>query len=74
MINLTNEQTMKEITNRVTNACMGLKYNKISKKILKITLNQCFIDGLLTIPSIPGNPFLLPANGREININTTFKF
>lgn len=68
MINLTNEQIMKEIQNRVINACMGLKYNKISKKILLTTLNQCFIDGLLAEPPNSNRPLMLPGDIHEISI------
>ena len=65
---MSSEEIQEELNRRITNGLSGFHYGDIAHKILKIILNQAFIDGLLAFAPIDGKPLILSGSIREISI------
>lgn len=72
--NSNNEEmrTREELARRINNGVMGLKYDRYGKKVLKIILNQAFIDGLLLTNYMVNNKVMLAGFVHDIKIDCKF--
>ena len=69
---MSSEEIQEELNRRITNGLSGFHYGDIAHKILKIILNQAFIDGLLAFPPIDEEPLILNGSIHNVMINIEF--